>query len=132
MEFDAYECLEKTVEENDNRDSKRKSKSKEGTKRSYRKRDVDKDDPTLADGDDHKSKRTTEPKHSTHRTTESEPIAFLRQPRTTESELPNNGEKKKKKRKRIRKGGGGAYERQRETPFHLLSSMRNNKIRIDW
>ncbi|XP_062148021.1 uncharacterized protein LOC133856966 [Alnus glutinosa] len=58
MEFDAYEYLEKTVEENDDRDSKRKSKSKEGTERSYRKRDVDGDDPALADGDDRKSKRS--------------------------------------------------------------------------
>ncbi|XP_059431392.1 uncharacterized protein LOC132164897 [Corylus avellana] len=58
MDFDAYEYLEKTVEENDDRDSKRKSKSKEGTERSYRKRDVDEDDPALADGDDRKSKRS--------------------------------------------------------------------------
>jgi hypothetical protein len=31
MEFNAYEYLEKMVEENDNRDLKRKSKSKDGT-----------------------------------------------------------------------------------------------------
>jgi hypothetical protein len=46
------------IGENDNQDSKRKSKSKEGTERSYKKRDMDEDDPALANSDDLKSKRT--------------------------------------------------------------------------
>jgi hypothetical protein len=40
--------------------TQRKSKSKEGTKRSYKKRDMDEDDPALANSDDLKSKRTTD------------------------------------------------------------------------
>ncbi|KAG2716406.1 hypothetical protein I3760_03G124700 [Carya illinoinensis] len=58
MDFDAYEYLEKTVEENEERDSKRQNKSREGSERSYRKRDVDDDDPASADGEDRKSKRS--------------------------------------------------------------------------
>ncbi|GMN33371.1 hypothetical protein TIFTF001_004112, partial [Ficus carica] len=42
MEFDEYDYLEKTVEETDDRDSKRKPK-KDGGEKSYRKRDADAD-----------------------------------------------------------------------------------------
>ncbi|XP_041007254.1 RNA-binding protein 39-like [Juglans microcarpa x Juglans regia] len=58
MDFDAYEYLEKTVEENEDRDSKRKNRSKEGSERTYRKRDVDDEDPALPDGEDRKTRRS--------------------------------------------------------------------------
>ncbi|KAK9991211.1 hypothetical protein SO802_026196 [Lithocarpus litseifolius] len=62
MDFDAYDYLEKTVvEEKEDRDSKKsksKSKSKESSERSYRKREVDQEEPALPDGDDRRSKRS--------------------------------------------------------------------------
>ncbi|XP_030974598.1 RNA-binding protein 39 [Quercus lobata] len=60
MDFDAYDYLEKTVvEEKEDRDSKKsKSKSKENSERSYRKREVDQEEPALPDGDDRRSKRS--------------------------------------------------------------------------
>ncbi|XP_024029118.1 RNA-binding protein 39 [Morus notabilis] len=46
MEFDEYAYLEKTVEENEDRDSRRKTKKEGGSEKSYRKREAD-------DGDNH-------------------------------------------------------------------------------
>ncbi|KAJ1398577.1 Splicing factor, RBM39-like [Sesbania bispinosa] len=57
MDFDEYEYLEKTVEEQQQEDKdsskKKKSESTEKSERSYRKRDVDED----LDGEDRRSKR---------------------------------------------------------------------------
>ncbi|KAG6767817.1 hypothetical protein POTOM_026705 [Populus tomentosa] len=60
MEFDEIEYLEKTVEEAEDRDDTRKknsssSKKRNGTERSYRKRDVDDED--IDNGEDRKAKK---------------------------------------------------------------------------
>ncbi|KAG6766680.1 hypothetical protein POTOM_027851 [Populus tomentosa] len=60
MEFDEIEYLEKTVEEAEDRDDKRKknsssSKKRNGTERSYRKRDVDDED--IDNDEDRKAKK---------------------------------------------------------------------------
>ncbi|KAJ6907061.1 hypothetical protein NC651_017670 [Populus alba x Populus x berolinensis] len=60
MEFDEIEYLEKTVEEAEDRDDTRKknsssSKKRNGTERSYRKRDVD--DVDIDNGEDRKAKK---------------------------------------------------------------------------
>ncbi|PON83538.1 Splicing factor-like protein [Trema orientale] len=60
MEFDEYDYLEKTVEEGDDRDSKRKTK-KEGAEKSYRKREAEDDSAAVHGGgedDDRKSKKS--------------------------------------------------------------------------
>lgn len=74
MEFDEYDYLEKTVEETDDRDSKRKPK-KDGGEKSYRKRDADADananagdrshadDGEYDDDDDRRSKRSRGGEH---------------------------------------------------------------------
>lgn len=74
MEFDEYDYLEKTVEETDDRDSKRKPK-KDGGEKSYRKRDADADANANAgdrshaddgeddDDDDRRSKRSRGGEH---------------------------------------------------------------------
>ncbi|KAJ7956952.1 RNA-binding protein 39 [Quillaja saponaria] len=55
MEFDEYDYLEKTVEEQEDRDStKKKKEGSEKSERAYRKREVDED----VDGEDRKSKRS--------------------------------------------------------------------------
>ncbi|XP_030496264.2 uncharacterized protein LOC115712159 [Cannabis sativa] len=57
MEFDEYDYLEKTVEENDDHDLKRKTK-KEGSEKSYRKRDVEDDAAVLLGGEDDDNRRS--------------------------------------------------------------------------
>ncbi|XP_016652287.1 PREDICTED: RNA-binding protein 39 [Prunus mume] len=56
MDFDEYDYLEKTVQENDERDSKKKTK-KDGTEKSYRKREVDDDVSVGAEDEDRKSSK---------------------------------------------------------------------------
>ncbi|KAK9950007.1 hypothetical protein M0R45_005514 [Rubus argutus] len=56
MDFDEYDYLEKTVQENDDRDSKKKAK-KEATEKSYRKREVDDDVSAGAEDEDRKSSK---------------------------------------------------------------------------
>ncbi|XP_062007257.1 uncharacterized protein LOC133724516 [Rosa rugosa] len=86
MDFDEYDYLEKTVQENDDRDSKKKAK-KEATEKSYRKREVD--DDVSADEDRKSSKRSRGGEHE-------------------------NGRDKEKDRDRHHRSSGSGRERDRD------------------
>ncbi|CAN6542395.1 unnamed protein product [Malus baccata var. baccata] len=66
MDFDEYDYLEKTVQENDERDPKKKTK-KEGTEKSYRKREVDDDVSVGGEEDDRKSSKRSKAEHENGR-----------------------------------------------------------------
>ncbi|XP_048437842.1 RNA-binding protein 39-like isoform X1 [Pyrus x bretschneideri] len=66
MDFDEYEYLEKTVQENDERDPKKKTK-KEGTEKSYRKREVDDVVSVGGEEDDMKSSKRSKAEHENGR-----------------------------------------------------------------
>ncbi|XP_070678665.1 uncharacterized protein [Malus domestica] len=66
MDFDEYDYLEKTVQENDDRESKQKT-SKKGTEKSYRKRDVDDDVSLGGEEDERKSSKRSKAEHENGR-----------------------------------------------------------------
>ncbi|TQD79142.1 hypothetical protein C1H46_035302 [Malus baccata] len=66
MDFDEYDYLEKTVQENDDRESKQKT-SKKGTEKSYRKRDVDDDVSVGGEEDERKSSKRSKAEHENGR-----------------------------------------------------------------
>ncbi|XP_048426902.1 RNA-binding protein 39-like isoform X1 [Pyrus x bretschneideri] len=66
MDFDEYDYLEKTVQENDDRDSKQKT-SKKGTEKSYRKREVGDHVSVGGEEDERKSSKRSKAEHENGR-----------------------------------------------------------------